>query len=343
MDGALLGLSPDREYANAVRGFLKIVIAISGVAFAITLAASIAVTARLRSDISTPSPKPEALFHLIAVVPSSDEGRFYARALESMERTARKAGAVLQPLTYTQGDSPVTVARLLRLSAELEPDGVIVSAPSDALVVAAVDALAAAGIPVVALESDLPGSARAAFIGTNPYSIGALAATAAAESFPGGADVALVLSRDFADGGTRGASIAAGFTYGARAERGVRLAMTRTARDGPSASEGIVRELLAERPDVDVAIFIGARDAEGAARALIEYDKVGELAIIGFDDDPALLELVHLGVVAATIARSPERSGEEAVTAAMTLARGDRTSAYIDPGIRILRRGDGSR
>ncbi|PKL24892.1 MAG: hypothetical protein CVV47_06275 [Spirochaetae bacterium HGW-Spirochaetae-3] len=328
-----------------MRGFLKIALAISGAAFAVTLAASIAVTARLRSDIAARPTKPgdDALFHLIAIVPSSDAGRYYARALESMGRAARKAGAALQPLTYAQGDAPESIARLLILAAELEPDGVIVSAPLAPLVVGAVDALAAAGIPVVALESDLPGSARAAFVGTNPYSIGALAATAVAESFPNGAEVALVLSRDFADGSPRGASIAAGFNYGARDRHDIRLAMTRTTREGPSASEEIVRELLAERGDISVAVFIGARDAEGAARALIEYNKVGELSIIGFDDDPTLLELVQLGVVAASIARSPERSGEDAVLAAMTLARGGRTSAYIDPGLRVIRRGGSDR
>jgi len=328
-----------------VRGFLRILIVVSGIAFIVTLAASIAVTTRLRSDISAPSSRPgdAALFHLLAVVPSSDAERFYARATESMRLAARKDGALLQTLSYAQGDAPVSIARLLRLAAELEPDGVIVSAAYDPLVVEAVDALVARGIPVVALETDLPGSARATFVGTNPYSVGVMAAVAVADAFPLGASVALVLSRDFSDGNARGATIAAGFMYGARDKRSLSLAMTRTAPEGPSASEEIVRELLADRTDIDVAVFIGARDAEGAARALIEYDRVGALAIIGFDDDPALLELVHLGVVAASIARSPERSGENAVAATMTLARGGRASAYIDPGIRIIKRGDGTR
>lgn len=335
----------DPVYAGAVRGFLKIIIIVSGLAFASTLILSTATAIRLGAAIATPSSKaaPEALFHLLAIVPADDQGRYFDRVVASMERAAKKDGAVLQALSYTSGDGPEAIARLLRLATELEPDGVIVNAPPDRQVIEAVRGLERSGVPVLALESDLPSSGRAVFIGTNPYSIGVNAASAVADSFPHGARVALVLSRDYAEGVSSGATIVAGFMHGARGRNGLQLAMTRTAQEGPAASEEIVRELLSEHSDIDVAVFIGSRDSEGAARAILEYDKVGRLAIIGFDDDPALLELIQMGVVTASIARSPDRSGEEAVKAAMTMARGGRASAYIDPGLRVIRREGGTR
>jgi len=332
-------------YAGSVRGLLKIIILVSGLAFASTLILSTATAIRLGAAIATPSSKaaPEALFHLLAIVPAGDHGRYFDRVVASMERAAKKDGAVLQTLSYASGDGPEAIARLLLLATELEPDGVIVSAPPDRQVIEAVRGLEHRGVPVLALESDLPASGRAVFIGTNPYSIGVNAASAVADSFPQGALVALVLSRDYAEGISGGATIVAGFMHGARGRKGLQLAMTRTSQEGPSASEEIIRELLSEHADIDVAVFIGSRDSEGAARAILEYDKVGRLAIIGFDDDPALLELIQMGVVTASIARSPDRSGEEAVKAAMTMARGGRASAYIDPGLRVIRRDGGTR
>jgi len=335
----------DPGYAEPVRGFLKIVIIVSGLAFAATLIISTATAIRLGAAMATPSSKsaPDALFHLLAIVPAGDHGRYFDRVVASMERAAKKDGAVLQTLSYASGDGPEAIARLLLLATELEPDGVIVNAPPDARIIEAVRGLERRGVPVLALESDLPASGRAVFIGTNPYSIGVIAAGAVSDSFPQGARAALVLSRDYAEGVSGGATIVAGFMHRARTSKGLELAMTRTSQEGPSASEEIVRELLSEHADIDVAVFIGARDSEGAARAIIEYDKVGRLAIIGFDDDPALLELIQMGVVTASIARSPDRSGEEAVKAAMTMARGGRASAYIDPGLRVIRRDGGTR
>lgn len=335
----------DPGYAEPVRGFLKIVIIVSGLAFAASLIMSTATAIRLGAAMAPPSAKsaPEALFHLLAIVPAGDHGRYFDRLVASMERAAKKDGAVLQTLSYASGDGPEAIARLLLLATELEPDGVIVNAPPEARIIEAVRGLGRRGVPVLALESDLPSSGRAVFIGTNPYSIGVIAAGAVADSFPQGARVALVLSRDYAEGVSGGATIVAGFTHRARASTGLELAMTRTSQEGPSASEEIVREILSEHTDIDVAVFIGARDSEGAARAIIEYDKVGRLAIIGFDDDPALLELIQMGVVTASIARSPDRSGEEAIKAAMTMARGGRASAYIDPGLRVIRRDGGTR
>ncbi|HPB64918.1 MAG TPA: substrate-binding domain-containing protein, partial [Spirochaetales bacterium] len=166
-----------------MRRFLKVVIVVSGLALLVTLAASIALASRMRDGARSPDARQggQALFHILAVVPASDAERYYARAVEAMTRTARKRGAVLQTLEYDQDNAPSAIARQLRLAAELEPDGVVVSAPLDPLVTEAVDTLSKRGVPVVALETDLPGSARAAFIGTNPYSVGVLAAEAVAE------------------------------------------------------------------------------------------------------------------------------------------------------------------
>ncbi len=325
-----------------MRGFLKALVAVSGLAFLLTLSINMALAFRMGRQAAPVSEADgrEALFHIIAILPESDGDGFYADALAAMHRAAGDSGAVMQVLRYAPAGRGESAARMLALAAELEPDAVIAALPQEPGITESTQALAAAGIPLVTLESDASGGSRAAFVGTNPYGIGTLAAKAVAEGFPQGADVALVLASAWAD--ARGATIVAGFMQGLRSRPDIRLAMTRTAAAGPAASEEIVRELLGGRAGIDVAVFTGARDAEGAARALIEYDRVGAFAIVGFGDDPALLELMESGVVLATVARSPDRAGEAAVAAAMNLARGERTGAYVDPGLRLIQgNGDG--
>ena len=73
-------------------------------------------------------------------------------------------------------------------------DGVILKAPNSPQVVDAVDALAAAGIPVVTLVTDLPFSRRAAYVGVDNRAAGATAAylvTRWAGPEPGGVLVTL--------------------------------------------------------------------------------------------------------------------------------------------------------
>src|SRR3954469_10160166 len=76
----------------------------------------------------------------------------------------------------SEESDPAAAAADLAAIARRGSDGVILKAPDRAEVVAAVDALTAAGIPVVTFVTDLPLSRRAAYVGVDNRAAGATAA-----------------------------------------------------------------------------------------------------------------------------------------------------------------------
>ena len=109
-------------------------------------------------------------------LPSLQPAAFRARFRLSEESDAEAAAAVL-----------ATIARR-------GSDGVILKAPNSPPVVEAVDALAAAGIPVVTFVTDLPFSRRVAYVGVDNRAAGATAAylvTQWSDPEPGGVLVTL--------------------------------------------------------------------------------------------------------------------------------------------------------
>jgi len=74
------------------------------------------------------------------------------------------------------GAGPAPVVAALRKALRARSDGVVLKAPQHPDVVAAVAELAAAGVPVVTLVTDLPGSARVAYTGLDNRGAGRTAA-----------------------------------------------------------------------------------------------------------------------------------------------------------------------
>ena len=104
-----------------------------------------------------------------------------------------------------QSDPEAAVTMLDRV-AERGSDGVILKAPDHPLVAAAVARLAEQGIPVITFVTDVPGSARAAYVGVDNRAAGAtaayLVASWARQRRPGAGDAEqLVVPRR---GGARG-------------------------------------------------------------------------------------------------------------------------------------------
>lgn len=118
-------------------------------------------------------------------------------ALE-LELPSLRPAAFRVRFRLSQESDPQSAAADLVAIARRGSDGVILKAPDSPQVVGAVDALAAAGIPVVTFVTDLPFSRRAAYVGVDNRAAGATAAylvTRWSGAEPGGVLATLSSSR----------------------------------------------------------------------------------------------------------------------------------------------------
>jgi len=224
------------------------------------------------------------------------------------------------------------------MAAELELDGLIATLPDDPGLLPAVDAIDEAGTPVIALENDLPGSRRKAFVGSNDFQIGSECGALADSSCPPGTKAALVLSSRYAEAKARKASFLMGFTQAIKSSGRVSVGFIVSTRADALSGEEALREILEEHPDIGIIVFTAARDAEEGAQALIEFSRVGNPLALGFDDTPEILEFIRSEVILATVARNPDRAGSECVTSLIALRKGARTNAYVDTGVEVVDR-----
>jgi LacI family transcriptional regulator len=120
-------------------------------------------------------------------------GTAVSTALE-LELPSLQPAAFRARLRLSEESDPGAAAADLMAVARRGSDGVILKAPDDPRVVEAVDALAAAAIPVVTFVTDVPFSRRVAHVGVDNRAAGATAAylvTRWSRSEPGGVLVTL--------------------------------------------------------------------------------------------------------------------------------------------------------
>ena len=178
--------------------------------------------------------------------------------------------------------------------------GVVLTAPDDLRIVAAVDRLVDAGIPVITFATDLPTSHRVAYVGLDNRAAGATAAYLVDQwcRLPTGA---VLVTRG--DGSFRGADEREmGFRSTLRTLRPGRRQVDLVNPDGhDDVLYGLVRDALAEHPDV-VAVY--SMSAFGGNRATVEaFTDAGRSCrvFVGHDLDAHNLALLHDGHLSAVL------------------------------------------
>ena len=104
----------------------------------------------------------------------------------------------------------------------------------------------------------------------------------------------------------------------------------------PLDAEEMIYRLFRTTPQINALIFTDSNDTIAAAQVLIDLNLVGRVQIIGFGNDPSILEFIRKGIIAGTIVVNPEKIGYEAVRSLAGLVTTGYTSTAVDTGVEII-------
>lgn len=336
----------------SILGGMKRLLQVASIVLAILFVSAFAVAIWLQNDLwqsvrqatgASREGDVERRIRLVAVMPDPGTDPFYAQIAEGLSAAADKRRASLRFLTYRPGSSPLDTAlasdapaQLILSCADMGIHGLIVSVPDSPEVRAAIDACDLAGIPTITLEYDSPLSRRKSFVGTNSFQIGYTGANLVGSLRPEGGRAVLVLPGNGFMAAESRDSLRLGFMTAIRAFPKVKVLHVLTSPSSPLAGENLVRSIRFVDPSADTIILTTLTDSLGAAQAVIDMDLVGDIVLVGMADSEEGRNFVRNGVIQAALARNHGLAGEEVLDALTGFLHDGHTSAYIDPGIRIL-------
>ncbi len=214
------------------------------------------------------------------------------RAAIEAELPGLRPAAVRVRFHLREEADPAAMVATLRTVRAKGSHGVLLKAPDHPDVLAEVAALAAAGIPVITLVTDLPDSARRAYVGIDNRAAGATAAYLVSRAAPGSsAPVLVTLSRrEFRGEEQR----VAGFVDTLAGLEPGRTVVDLTGTDGlDAATHDLVSGALRRHPDLDAVYSVGG----GNVATLDAFGRAGRAPRVfvahDLDDDNTVLLRTH--------------------------------------------------
>jgi len=213
----------------------------------------------------------------------------------------KKAGELLGVQTEYTGpadrDIPAMVASL-ELAIARKPGGIVVVGFDDALT-PVIDKAVREGIPVVTVDADLPKSKRIAFVGTGNYNAGYQGGLKLAELVGRKGKVALLTKTGQSNLNER----IRGYRAALAESPDITIVGVENTESDPAKATQVASLLLQRHVDLAGIACVEAAGGAGAATAVREAGKVGQVKIVAMDRDNAVLRYIADGVIQAAVAQ----------------------------------------
>lgn len=216
-------------------------------------------------------------------------------------------------------------------------DGIVIAPLDDKALARPLSEAAEAGIPVVVVDSDVEWEGRRCFIATDNYQGGARSADTLAEKLGGKGKVMMLR---YIEGSASTEKRERGFLEQIAKSYPEIEVVSSSQRAGATTESAVTaaETLLSRFPDVDGIFCPNESVAFGMLRALQDSGKAGEIAFVGFDASPKLVEGLAAGQIHALAVQDPFKMGDLGVRRMVDVLDGKMVADRVDTGVVLVTR-----
>lgn len=214
---------------------------------------------------------------------------------------------------------------------------------------------AAAATHVITMDSDAPGTNRLMYIGMDNYKAGRMAGELMRKALPSGGKVMIFIGRVEQDNAKRRRQGTIDAILG-RSEDATRYdepGKVLTSDDGKyiilgtltdqfdrAKAKANVEDTLARNPDIAGMVGLFEYNPPLILEALDAKHKLGKVKVVGFDENPLVLQGIKDGIVEGTIVQNPYEYGRQSVLTLAKLAADDKSvipaSKFVDIPAQVI-------
>lgn len=261
---------------------------------ALIMALTLILTAGMMPGLAEATAKSDQLYIEVSALGGLDY--FYDHML-GCEMAGKELGVRTEYVGPTDYDMNAMIAAFEQAIAK-KPNGIVVVGFEDTLV-PIVDKAIAEGIPVVTVDADLPTSKRLSFVGTGNYTAGFTGGKYLAEALGGKGKVALMTK----PGQSNLEERIRGYQEALATFPEIEVVQIADTQSDPIVAAQAAGTLLQKFPDLAGIACVEAAGGSGAATAVKEAGKVGQVKIISMDRGEDVLNDIEAGVITASVAQ----------------------------------------
>ncbi len=279
--------------------------------------------------------------HYAFIVEDSDSD-FWKEVFDASDEQAREYGAYLEDLGSGLGRE-YSVQDLLRIAVNSKVDGIVYSGGSSDKVRKLIDKAAKSGIGVVVLQNDVEASKRQCFVGLNYYELGQMYALQIEKmSAEGGLkdkSVDILVDGDMSEGAAN--LIVMAIEDYLREKIGEdnlpEIVITKIDAEDIFSAEERIRNIFLVKEDLpDIMLCVNSVYTRCAYQAVIDYNLVGQIQIVGYFSNDTIIDAVDKQVIFSTISVDTQEMGKSCIQALYEYNIMGYTNSYLPVGIEAV-------
>ncbi len=200
--------------------------------------------------------------------------------------------------TGVMGDSVEQQIAIMEQEISKNPAGFLVGPLNGPAFVPVINKAIAAGIPVIAVDTDSPDSKRLSYIGTDGYAAGQKAADLMAELLNGKGKVGIsnLVGFEACEARARGFIDRIDSKY-----PGMEVVAVVDDKADTEIATKVNSEMIIANPDISGIFGTDGVSPIGMGAAVKNLNKTGKITLVGFDPMPQTLKLIEEGVIHSTM------------------------------------------
>lgn len=277
--------------------------------------------------------------HHYVLIPDDGDSDLWQDIYNSAQAEAATQNAYVELFqNWSAGD--YSHQEYLDIAIAAKVDGIILKPDGTAKMRASINAANAAGIPVVTILDDDTASDRKSFVGINSYQMGTTYGRQILECVDDSTERIIVLLK----GGDSGkeltfkelkSTVQSGLSE-LQQQEVIIEPLTITSSNTFDAEE-VIRDLInneVSRPDI--LVCMNETDSVSAYNAMVDYNLVGSIDIIGYYQSDTILAAIEKGTVPMAVTLNAQQIGQRAIEALEEYYRMGYASSYFSVDLSII-------
>ncbi len=280
-----------------------------------------------------------------AFVAEDSESDFWQEVFKAANEQAREDNIYLEDLSQGLGGD-YSAEELLRIAVNSKMDGIVYSGGASEKVSSLIDKAADAGIGVVVLQNDVETSKRQCYVGMNYYELGQMYALQIDELTKTeeikDITVDILVDSDMAEGASNLIVMAIEDHLRENSpedEENVlpEIVVTRIDAEDIFSAEESIRNIFLEKENLpNIMLCVNSVYTRCAYQAVVDYNLVGQIQIIGYFANDTILDAVDKQVIFSTISVDTEEMGKSCIQALYEYNSMGYTNSYLPVGIEVV-------
>ena len=281
--------------------------------------------------------KENADYHVMILIDGSNQtySEEFIRGVEEESETYRVATEIISIEGANYRDQLIENMQLAMYN---KVDGLIIHAYYDDEVIAMIDELSLAGIPVITMNEDLPSSQRITYVGVNRYTIGEIAAQEMIKSLGTSGKIAVIEPRSYEEyADINDSLLVLGFNDILKKYPNISLEHVLYTEEGVLSAEIIATNLMKENPDINGVFCTNTSNTLGVIQVLVDNNLVSQVSLIGYGDEVEILDSIKKGnIIEASIVTDYNDIGKKAIAAFYEYKTSAFVSNYFNTSIQVI-------